>query len=191
MQYHNSRQNCYQMSSVETLTAAHSAVDFNGLCMTTTVSCLNRYQMWIIFITELRLNGNCVIIPTAVKGWHHLQYTCHQSNEKPHLKINIKNCSLSIVLTATDQKLQKSLKRWYYPPSHRLNVNVMLDWLSIVSLIQCFDTDGWTSTITHSAYKNCTIYTKSFSTQNKIMNKTEENHFENGYWSKGNSLNNK
>ena len=30
--------------------------------------------------------------------------------------INTKNCSLSIV--------QKSLKKWYYPPSHRLNVNV-------------------------------------------------------------------
>ena len=39
---------------------------------------------------------------------------------------NIKNCSLSVMLTATDQK---SLKRWYYPPSlasHRLKVNVML-----------------------------------------------------------------
>jgi len=35
-----------------------------------------------------------------------------------------KNCSSSIVLTATDQKPQKSLA--YYPPSHRLNVNVML-----------------------------------------------------------------
>jgi len=31
-----------------------------------------------------------------------------------------------ILLTATDQKPQKSLKRRYYPPSHRLNVNVML-----------------------------------------------------------------
>jgi len=40
--------------------------------------------------------------------------------------INTKNCSLSLVLTATDQKLQKSLKRWYYPPSHCLNGNVML-----------------------------------------------------------------
>jgi len=39
--------------------------------------------------------------------------------------INTKNCRLSIVLTATDQKPQKSLKRWYYPPSHRLNVNVI------------------------------------------------------------------
>ena len=42
-------------------------------------------------------------------------------------KINTKNCSLSIVLTATDQKPQESLKRWYYPPySHCLDVNVML-----------------------------------------------------------------
>jgi len=35
--------------------------------------------------------------------------------------INTKNCSLSIMLMATDQKPQKSLKRWYYPPSHWLN----------------------------------------------------------------------
>jgi len=40
--------------------------------------------------------------------------------------ITTKNCSLSIVLTATDQKPQKSLKRRYCPPSHRLNVNAML-----------------------------------------------------------------
>jgi len=45
--------------------------------------------------------------------------------------INTKNCSLSIVLTATDQKPQKSLKRSYYPPSHCLNVNVMLSNQSI------------------------------------------------------------
>ena len=31
--------------------------------------------------------------------------------------INTKNCSLSIVLTATDQKPQKSLKRSYYSAS--------------------------------------------------------------------------
>ena len=41
-------------------------------------------------------------------------------------QINTKNCSLSNVLTATDQKPHESLQRWYYPPSHRLNVNVML-----------------------------------------------------------------
>ena len=35
------------------------------------------------------------------------------------LIINDKNCSLTIVLTAMYQKLQKS----YYPPSRRLNVN--------------------------------------------------------------------
>jgi len=40
--------------------------------------------------------------------------------------INNKNWSLSTVLTATDQKLQKSLKRLYYPLSHSLNVNMML-----------------------------------------------------------------
>ena len=49
------------------------------------------------------------------------------------LYINTKNCSLPIVLTATDQKPQKSLKRWYYPPwkrryylaAHRRLVNVL------------------------------------------------------------------
>jgi len=39
---------------------------------------------------------------------------------------NVKNCSLSMILTATDQKPQKSLKRLYYPPLHRLTINVML-----------------------------------------------------------------
>jgi len=43
--------------------------------------------------------------------------------------VNTQNCSLSIVLMAMDQKPQKSLKRWYYPP-RRLNVNVVLSGLS-------------------------------------------------------------
>ena len=42
----------------------------------------------------------------------------------------LKTCSLSIVLTAADQKPQKSFKRRYYPSSQRLNVNVMLSRLS-------------------------------------------------------------
>ena len=41
-------------------------------------------------------------------------------SKKP--SIIIKNCSLSIVLTATDNKTAKIIKRWYYPPSHRLKV---------------------------------------------------------------------
>jgi len=41
--------------------------------------------------------------------------------------INGKNCSLSIVLTATHQKLQKKLKRGYYPSSCGLHVNVKLN----------------------------------------------------------------
>jgi len=41
-----------------------------------------------------------------------LQRPLFQDNlGKPVLPINTKNCSLSIVLTATDQKPQKSLKR--------------------------------------------------------------------------------
>jgi len=40
------------------------------------------------------------------------------SEEQTFLRvINTKNCSLSIVLTATDQKPQKSLKRSYYSAS--------------------------------------------------------------------------
>ena len=41
------------------------------------------------------------------------------------LYFHIKSSSLSVVLTATHQKSQKSWK-WYYSASHRLNVNVML-----------------------------------------------------------------
>jgi len=48
--------------------------------------------------------------------------------------INTKNCSLSIVLTTTDQKPQKSLKRLYYPPSHCLNVNVMLSNMTFLMI---------------------------------------------------------
>ena len=53
--------------------------------------------------------------------------------------INTENCSLSIVLTATDQKPQKSLKRWYYPPSHCLNVNVMLSNMAFLMIFAVFD----------------------------------------------------
>jgi len=55
------------------------------------------------------------------------------------LEINAKNCSLSIVLTATDQKPQKSLKRWYYPPSHCLNVNVMPSNMTFLMIFAVFD----------------------------------------------------
>ena len=49
------------------------------------------------------------------------------------LQINIKNCSLSTVLTSTDQK---SLKRWYYPPSHRLIKDLRVTGVHPVSLTQ-------------------------------------------------------
>ena len=48
--------------------------------------------------------------------------------------INSRSCSLSIALTAMDQKPQKSLKRLYYPPSHRLNVNVMLSNMTFLMI---------------------------------------------------------
>ena len=52
--------------------------------------------------------------------------------------INTKNCSLSIVFTATGQKPQKSLKRWYYPPSHCLIVNVMLSNMTFLMIFAVF-----------------------------------------------------
>ena len=55
-----------------------------------------------------------------------LSQPCNGDIPGDNKKMKTKNCSLSIVLTSTDQKPQTSLKRWYYPPSHRLNVNVML-----------------------------------------------------------------
>jgi len=45
------------------------------------------------------------------KGLTSLNSTDERSVELPYILINTKNCSLSIVLTATDQKPQKSLKR--------------------------------------------------------------------------------
>ena len=42
--------------------------------------------------------------------------TLHKSGNKT-ANINIKNCSLSVVLRSTDQKLQKSLKKWHYSAS--------------------------------------------------------------------------
>ena len=58
---------------------------------------------------------------------------------RPIEVINTKNCSLSLVLTATDQKPQKSLKRLYYPPSHCLNVNVMLSNMTFLMIFAVFD----------------------------------------------------
>jgi len=55
-----------------------------------------------------------------------------------NLYINTKNCSSSIVLTATDQKPQKSLKKWYYPPQHCLNVNVMLSNMTFLMIFLRF-----------------------------------------------------
>ena len=64
-------------------------------------------------------------MPVAQSNLQNCALAIHCHHQTLH-QINTKNCSLSTVLTATDQKLQKSLKRWYYPPLHCLNVNVML-----------------------------------------------------------------
>ena len=52
------------------------------------------------------------------------------------MMINAKNCSLSILLTATDQKPQKSIKRWYYTPSHRLIGTTHDDHLVVSVVVQ-------------------------------------------------------
>jgi len=52
--------------------------------------------------------------------------------------IDTKNCSLSIALTVTN-KNRKSLNKWYYPPSHRLNVNVMLSNITLLMIFAVFD----------------------------------------------------
>ena len=70
---------------------------------------------------------------------HGNELSVTNSNISALIYINTKNCCLSIVLTATDQKLQKSLKRWYYPPSHCLNVNVMLSNMTFLMIFTVFD----------------------------------------------------
>ena len=74
----------------------------------------------------------------APVGIHHLLPSNLTTGRKLP-EINTKNCSLSIVLTATDQNPQKSLKRWYYPPSHCLNVNVMLSNMTFLMIFAGFD----------------------------------------------------
>jgi len=44
-----------------------------------------------------------------------------------------------MVLTATDQKPQKSSQRRYYQPSRRLNVNVMLSNITFLVTFAVFD----------------------------------------------------
>ena len=66
----------------------------------------------------------------VMRSWGHVRAMppfdrAHTTSYSTLIEINTKNCCLSIVLTETDQKPQKSLKRWYYPPSHCLDVNVM------------------------------------------------------------------
>jgi len=51
--------------------------------------------------------------------------TLHNFDNKT-ANINTKNCSLSILLTATNQKPQKSFKRWYYSASSWHSVDVMI-----------------------------------------------------------------
>ena len=54
--------------------------------------------------------------------------------------VNIKDCSLSVVLTVTDQKPQKkSLKRWYYSASHWHSGDVMMGNIIILMIFAVFD----------------------------------------------------
>ena len=56
-----------------------------------------------------------------------------------HMPNNTKNCSLSIVLTATDQKPQKSLKRSYYSASRWHSGNVMVGNITFLMIFAVFD----------------------------------------------------
>ena len=51
------------------------------------------------------------------------------------------------MLTAMDQKPQMSLKRWHYPPSHCLNVNVMQSNMTFLLIFAVFDTSPLTQWI--------------------------------------------
>ena len=77
---------------------------------------------------------------TFIQPYSELCYGDHGSlSTATFIQNNTKNCSLSIVLTATDQKPQKSLKKSYYPPSHCLNVNVMLSNMTFLMIFAVFD----------------------------------------------------
>jgi len=53
------------------------------------------------------------------------------------------NKVLNKVLTATKQKPQKNNRRWYYPPSHRLNVKLMLGNIIIrLEAMLCFEANN-------------------------------------------------
>jgi len=58
------------------------------------------------------------------------EFLIYEQRSDRSLMMPIAYCSLSIVLTATDQKPQKSLKRWYYPPSH---IAWMSTWCCAIS----------------------------------------------------------
>ena len=70
-----------------------------------------------------------------------------------------------------DQKPQKSLKRWYYPPLHRLNVNVMQSNITFLMIFAVFDLSPLISAVLLSKLCNvllCNykIYLNSFSILN-------------------------
>ena len=69
------------LSSVVRLTVARSTINFNGLCLTTTVCCLNGHEIRIKFFTELGLKRNHVIILAAVQTGYYLLHkpSQHQS----------------------------------------------------------------------------------------------------------------
>jgi len=66
-------------------------------------------------------------------------YTILTLKQQILILINTKNCSLSIVLTATDQKPQKLLKIITHECDHCLNVNVMLSNMTFLMIFAVFD----------------------------------------------------
>ena len=107
------------------------------------------YQIWSPRFTRYEaMNGSAKCRKWGGLGWQggtqgHWSMPpfdrAHTTSYSTLIEINIKNCSLSIVLTATDQKPQKSLKRWYFPPSHCLNVSVMLSNMTFLMIFAVFD----------------------------------------------------
>ena len=68
----------------------------------------------------------------VITQWHIHNF----DNKTPN--INTKNCSLSIVLTATDQKPQKSLRRWYYSISRWHSGDVLVGNITCLLIFCAF-----------------------------------------------------
>ena len=64
--------------------------------------------------------------------------TSHNFDNKT-ANINTKKCNLSIMLTATNQKLQKSFKKSYYSASQWHSGDVMVGKITFLMIFAVFD----------------------------------------------------